>query len=92
MKTRRILDADKKAGSEMGTLTMQDGTEVRVQRFTHSIPIPPSNILTDFDAWWHEARLSHDKHYREKFRRVQKQEIKRRLDWDVFAKINFGWN
>ena len=76
----------------MATCALPDGTEVQVRAFTHSIPIPPSNILTDFDSWWHEARLVHDKHYREKFKVVQRQEIKRRLDWDVFAKINFGWN
>lgn len=76
----------------MATCTLPEGTEVQVRKFTHSVPIPPSNILTDFDAWWYEARLIHDKHYREKLQRIQKQEIKRRLDWDVFSKINFGWN
>jgi len=25
------------------------------------------SILTEFDMWWHEARMKHDPHYRRRF-------------------------
>lgn len=59
-------------------------------QFPYKVAAP--SIIDDFPLWWHEARLRHDPHYRKRCEQIAEDQIRRRLDWDVFAKVMFGWN